>query len=279
MVKDLIKDLHLRINVARYQELDSNWNTSKFLHDNRIVPFARLYLPVEGEGDVVYYGKKYHIRPGYIYLIPPYASTEVNCPNRLLKYWVNFNAYIFNSDLDVFSIFKVPGELPVKENDSKYFIRLFQELTKKHYNPGDSRNTFDEFTECGALALLLTPFLNSIKTESAKVEFENSKRIGDILAYIEKNLDQNLTLKKLGRKFCLSPTYLTNFFASIMGVPLMTYCYNRRIKRAIDLLCYTDLSVGEIVDRVGASDVSNFSKKFKQQIGVSPLTFRKNHHL
>jgi two-component system response regulator YesN len=115
--------------------------------------------------------------------------------------------------------------------------------------------------------------------ESSKSESETSRRICDILSYIEKNLDKNLTLKQLGRKFCLSPTYLTNFFASVMGVPLMTYCYKRRIKRAIDLLCYTNLSINEIIVRVGASDASNFSKKFKQQVGVSPLIFRKNHKI
>jgi AraC-like DNA-binding protein len=279
MLKDLVKNLHLQINVARYEELDSNWNTSKFLHDSRIVSFARLYLPVEGEGYFTYFDKKYHIRPGHIYLIPPYAPTEVNCPQRLLKYWTNFNAYIFNSSLDLFSIFQFPGELPVNEHDREYFIRLFQVLTRRHRKEGPSRNNFDEFSECGALALLLTPFLNAIKSESAKTEFEKSKRISDLLAYIEKHLDQQLTLKKLGKEFGLSPTYLTNFFASIMGEPIMSYCHNRRIKRAIDLLCSTDLSISEIADRIGASDVSNFSKRFKKQIGVSPLIFRKNHHL
>jgi AraC-like DNA-binding protein len=277
MLKDLIENLKLSVNVARYDELDSSWDTSSFNRSDRIIPFGQLYLPIEGEGCIVYYGQKYHLRPGYIYLIPPYAPVEASCPKRLIKYWLNFNAYILDSDLDIFNIIEVPIELPVIENDREYFTRLFHELAIRHYAPGKNKNIIDKFTECGILTVLLTPFLNAVKIKSSKAEFENSKRISDILSYIEKNLDQSLTLKQLGKEFCLSPTYLTNFFASIMGVPLMTYCYKRRIKRAIDLLCYTDLSINEIIVRVGFSDASNFSKKFKQQVGVSPLAFRRSY--
>ena len=280
MLKDLIENLKLSVNVARYAELDSGWSTSSFDKRDRILPFGQLYLPIEGEGYIVYYGQKYHLQPGYIYLIPPYAPVEASCPKRLVKYWLNFNAYILDSDLDIFNIIEVPIELPVKENNREYFIRLFRELAIRHYTPGENRenrNVIDKFTECGILTILLTPFLNAVKIKSSKAKFENSKRISNILSYIEKNLDKSLTLRQLGKEFCLSPTYLTNFFASVMGVPLMTYCYGRRIKRAIDLLCYTNLSINEIIVRVGASDASNFSKKFKQQIGVSRLTFRRNH--
>ena len=277
MLEDLIEKLKLSVNVARYEELDFRWSTSYFNKSDRIVPFGHLYLPVEGEAYIVYYGHKYHLRPGYIYLIPPYAPVEASCPKRLVKYWLNFNAYILDSDLDIFNIIEVPIELPVRENDREYFIKLFHELAIRHYEPGETRNVIDKFTECGILTVLLSPFLNAVKIQSSKTELENSKRISDILSYIEKNLDKSLTLKQLGKEFCLSPTYLTNFFASAMGFPLMTYCYKRRIKRAIDLLCYTDLSISEIIVRVGASDASNFSKKFKQQVGVSPLTFRRNH--
>ena len=43
----------------------------------------------------------------------------------------------------------------------------------------------------------------------------------------------------------------------------------------MDLLKTTDMSVAEIAEVVGFSDISLYSRVFKQVIGVSPAAFRK----
>lgn len=44
-----INRLTLRIHVARIQTLDTSWNTELFNTPFRVIPYSRLYLPVEGE--------------------------------------------------------------------------------------------------------------------------------------------------------------------------------------------------------------------------------------
>ena len=53
------------------------------------------------------------------------------------------------------------------------------------------------------------------------------------------------------------------------------YHNNLRIKKACMLLQSTLLSVGEIANRLGFSDVLYFSKKFHVYSGLSPSDYRK----
>lgn len=59
------------------------------------------------------------------------------------------------------------------------------------------------------------------------------------------------------------------------GLSLHKYIRTYRIYAAVDLLQSTDLPVAEIADRVGFGDVQQFSKAFKQVLGVPPSSYRK----
>lgn len=70
---DIIRKAKIVMEVARKQELDSFWQTRNFNPVRLVIPFTRLYFPLSGEGYMMYSGKQYHLRPGSLFLIPPYA--------------------------------------------------------------------------------------------------------------------------------------------------------------------------------------------------------------
>ena len=271
-MQELIENFHLKIEVARFQKLGPEWRTDRFAH--QIIPYNRLYYPVAGEGFVVHHGQQYHLRPGCIYLVPPYAQAEVSCPKYLVKYWCHFNAYILDSDLDIFSLYHPIYELEVPDND---FVRtLFIRMVELHSTPGTVLHSIDNLEAKSALGLLIAPFLKTIKNEfHGKLADSMTKFVG-LLVYIEKNLSKKLTLARLAGEFHLNPTYLSNMFAQKMGLPLIAYCNRRRIRQAIDLIWSTDHSVSEIAYKTGSGDVANFSKMFKRVTGLSPSEYRKN---
>ena len=271
-MQELVENLRLKIYVARFEELGSEWRTELFPHP--IIPYARLYYPVEGEGTVIHHARQYHLQPGRIYLIPPYAHAEVNCPKRLVKYWCHFNAYILDSDLDIFSLHHTAYELEVKDCD---FVRkLFIRLVELHNMPGTNVNPTDELEAKSALGLLIAPFLKTIKNEFSGKSVDSMAKFTKLLAYIEKNLSRRLTLTELAGEAHLNPSYLSHLFAQKMGLPLIAYCNRRRIRQSIDLIWSTDYSVSEIAEKVGIGDMSNFSKTFKRTTGFYPSEYRKN---
>ena len=72
----------------------------------------------------------------------------------------------------------------------------------------------------------------------------------------------------------LSETRFHYVFTEIMGSPPMEYLMKMRIKKAQQLLIFTEKSITEIAAEAGISDVFHFSKQFKNINSLSPLKYR-----
>lgn len=249
----------------KFAKLDSRWNTRNFHLTQLGIPYARLYYPVEGEGYIILDGNKHILEPGNIYLIAPYAPITVGCNKKLLKYWGHFNAFILDSPLDIFS-FAEPI-MKIRDDSPDFNTALFKILC------GDATlgNIFDGMEKESALSLILMPFLRNNTSVSGK----KFTRFTTLLSYIEKNMDKGLTLNNLAEFSRLNPTYLSNLFAAEMGIPLMKYCNQRAVHRAIDLMWCGKYTFAEIAYRCGAENVTAFSRLFKKHSGFTPREMQK----
>ena len=97
-----------------------------------------------------------------------------------------------------------------------------------------------------------------------------------ILTYVDTHYSENITMNDLSAVTGLSPDYMTRKFKSALHMTPSEYVRKFRIARAMELLCTTDLSVAAVADRTGFSDVSLFSRVFKQAVGLPPASYRKN---
>jgi AraC family transcriptional regulator of arabinose operon len=69
-------------------------------------------------------------------------------------------------------------------------------------------------------------------------------------------------------RFC----FLYNFF---FGASPMDDLINARIEKAINLLKYQNVTIGEAAELCGFSSIHYFSRKFKEKVGVSPSYYLK----
>ncbi len=259
------EELNLSIEGVHFQALGRGWNTNNFQYEKCIIPYNRLYMPVEGHGIAVHHGKTYYLEPGKIFLIPAYTPLSFSCDERLVKYWLHFNAYIFKSEIDVFSVFGTVYEVQLDTGD--FFRELFTRLGKV-YLRNDAVSIFE--SKC-LLGEMIVPFLEKMDKKQSSLLFT----VYEILNYIERNIEKPLSLKKLARIAGLNPTYLSNMFAKRMGVPLMRYCMQRRISHAIGLFRNNKLRLGEIALRSGFEKTETFTKLFKRHTGLTPSAYRK----
>jgi AraC-like DNA-binding protein len=72
-----------------------------------------------------------------------------------------------------------------------------------------------------------------------------------------------------------SPKTIANLFSSHSTKTPLQVIHERIITEAKRLLLYTDKSVKEIANDLGFTDLTHFSKFFKNQTGQSPTDFHK----
>jgi len=104
----------------------------------------------------------------------------------------------------------------------------------------------------------------------------NREVIERVIRYIKENLDSDLSLDAVSSYANLSTIHFHNCFKSATGRTLHDYVEEKRIKRAMDLLLTTDMTLTEIAFACGFSSQSYFSFVFKRRMKMTPREYAKS---
>lgn len=96
--------------------------------------------------------------------------------------------------------------------------------------------------------------------------------------YIEENLSNNLSVDKLCLYFNISKNRLYHSFRTCYNTTVGEYIQLRRIEKAKELLGDVSLSVDEVAQSCGFSDVTYFYKVFKKLTQKTPGEYRESSH-
>lgn len=99
-------------------------------------------------------------------------------------------------------------------------------------------------------------------------------RIQITISEIQNRISKEVDVQELARKANVSASHLRHLFKLETGLTLMQYVKLIRMQKAEHLLLSTFLSVKEIMNRVGISNESYFSREFKRTFGLAPLQYR-----
>lgn len=98
------------------------------------------------------------------------------------------------------------------------------------------------------------------------------RKLKPILEYIDANLEDNLSLETLEKRFYITGSYLCQIFKQTTGSTLHEYIIYKRISRAKQLLLKGD-SAANASFKCGFSDYSNFVRAFRKVTGYSPREY------
>jgi two-component system, response regulator YesN len=94
--------------------------------------------------------------------------------------------------------------------------------------------------------------------------------------YIQEHFSNpNLTLEYVAQSLNVSPVYLSRTIKKELGISFVNLLTDIRIKKAIQLLISTNLTINEISEQVGYDTQHYFSTAFKKVVGISPNQYRK----
>lgn len=110
---------------------------------------------------------------------------------------------------------------------------------------------------------------------STASDFTEYERIRRILAYIEQNYMNQITLDDISEHIHLCESECTRLFKRHMNTTLFSFLQEYRIERSLEYL-NTKESISSIAEKTGFSDSNYYSKVFSKIKGCSPREYRKN---
>lgn len=102
----------------------------------------------------------------------------------------------------------------------------------------------------------------------------STRLVEKIKNYLEKNYQENITLKMLEDEFFFNASYISRVFKAKTGENYSDYLLRIRIERAKELLVTTEYSVSKVSQMAGFKNPKYFSRIFKEIVGVQPITYR-----
>lgn len=97
-----------------------------------------------------------------------------------------------------------------------------------------------------------------------------------MIQYIENNYGKRVRLKDLSEITYMSVSRLSVLFKEKTGQSFTQYLIHFRMKKAKEMLRFTDLPIKEISLKVGYEDYSQFVKMFRKIVKVAPNIYRMN---
>lgn len=102
-----------------------------------------------------------------------------------------------------------------------------------------------------------------------------ARRVNEVLTYIEDALDGELSMEVAASRLAMSPSAFSRFFHATAGITFSALVRRRRIARACHLLRRTDLPVSHVADLSGYTNLANFNRRFRDETGTTPSSYRK----
>ena len=254
------------------------------------------FMVEDGEGELVYEGKKYELRRGDVVFIDcrkAYShSTGLN-PNTEL--WSLRWCHFYGPSMPaIYAKYCERGGLPVIRGVDASVdlargadvargsdmargadVSQYSTILTDIYTLASSSDYIRDMRINGKLNDLLTLLMESSWHREAHTNAPKKMEISQVKSFLDEHYKEKLSLESVASHFFIDKHYLARLFKEQYGVTLVTYLQQVRITHAKRMLRFTDKSIEEIGLECGIGELNYFSRVFKKLEGVSPSEFRR----
>ncbi|MEO0658489.1 MAG: AraC family transcriptional regulator [Pseudomonadota bacterium] len=168
------------------------------------------------------------------------------------------------------------GTLPVAPDLRHPEFLIFADLLKRFLTGGAGRSPIYAETLC--LGLLHTMFseLESGTQSPPITPSLSDKAVSRVLEYVEAHLAHPIGLQDLAAVNNQRMRTFSLAFKERTGLAPYAYVLKRRVEKARELICQTDIPLVEIAYECGFSSQAHMTSVFKQKLGVTPGRVRQD---
>ncbi|NHN28791.1 helix-turn-helix domain-containing protein [Paenibacillus agricola] len=250
-----ISEPYEEVNFYRRRE---DWNMAEHHH-----PYFQIIYVIEGVLLFKVDGEEYVLKRGHICITPPFQPHSLRTETGYYQLGINLQINkdakgiiglmdVYMPDFIVIDYSHLLDVLPAFEKDCR-------ELTK--LSKIKIANVLD-----GVMVACMENAVNG-----TDIDFKNK-----LLTFLNKNLDQKITLSDVSKELAISQSHLERLVKREFGSGVIELYNQLRINKACSLLSNSNYSIENISDYLGFYDTSHFSHFFKQKIKMSPTQYRKH---
>ena len=221
---------------------------------------------------------RYRLQKGDIVFVPPGVSHRPIMPEKLTVPYERDVLWISTEFMETI-LRMFPDEMALKR-DHRAPIRtagtrweFLEDLFRQGVLEEEQKRPGWETAVMGNTLMIFTYMKRMyIERSAGTMKAEKPELLDRIMAHIEQNFAEHITIDELARKFYVSNSAISHLFKQKMGVSLYRYITQRRLIAAKSLIA-KKVPMEEIAHRVGFVDYSTFYRAFKQEFGISPRQF------
>ena len=240
-----------------------------------------LSYVIEGQGMFFHGDEKYPVKKGSAFIVSPNVVHEiVSHPKNILC----FISFLFKINVRSNTKSKIHDELILRNFlsghdtccDGLYHLCAYVDFIKQY---GSHPNHSDR----GIMIALKSILIESLEFFAVKkdVEYELASKgtllIDEAQQYVARNINKNLKVKEIAEHFHVSERCLEYHFKNLLDTTLKEYINTVRLGNAVNYL-QMDYTITETSIRMGFSDITHFSRTFKDYFGISPKQYQTNYN-
>ena len=231
---------------------------------NRRVSVFEIELPIEYGGTSYTDDESVSITPDTVICAKPGQQRHTELPFRCLYAHIMLdNGFAYEALKKTPSYFK--PRYPEK------YRELFNELCELYATGLESDMLLLQGRMLELIYMIHSDTVNF--TNKGFAEKKNDYVIEEAIEFINNNFTRQLNLDDIAESVSLSPIYFHHRFKAATGETPHDYLTGLRIKKAVNLLMTTDLSLAQIAYECGFSSQSYFSYVFKKAMNATPREY------
>lgn len=244
-----------------------------------------IIMPVENSYDIDACGRRYHVQPEEILVIPSREVHTLYAPPAGARFIFQFDSSVI-SRIDGYTEFQSMLTSCLHITHASHPL-IYSPVRQLLIQIRDEYFGFADFRELSMYSCLIkllvligrelrqdTVLFSNIRISKQK---EYIQRFKNVLAFIDDHYTQNLPLEAIAAYSGFSKYHFSRLFKQYTNFTYYEYLTFRRIKAAEELLAQPSLSVTEIALQSGFSSISSFNRIFKQKKGCTPSEYRASY--
>ena len=257
--------MHLRINTCGIHDCSPGWNWTT---QKNGFPDYDIWAVFRGQGTLAPQAQGqpvYHLHKGAAMLLAPNIQYVAKHDPEHPLFVVNVHFDFLDAEGNVI----YPKSIEAKHVTDPDLLKTLLTRCVTMFN-GNRRNEAEIFL---AAALAECAIAEDLSDQPADRTWQ--RIVYEMIQEIDFSQKAS-TLAWYAGRYGYSERYLGKKFRQICGVGFSEYIRNTRISKAKLLLRNTTEPMAKIAEETGFCDACHFAKVFLQEVGVSPLSYRKN---